>query len=374
MDRNTIQMAGIIALLVIIAIMAFFLGKKEWTTTNNTTVVNNWQDVQPIAEKTDGEYEELSIKIIDDVRCGEKCPTDMIVDQLKKLPSMSGATMERKDFADEGVEQYLKDNEITKLPLIVFSTNNFDVSWDPEQPGPNGQVAPKINTFLKEMPGGEYYLEVWSQFNPFQKRSENGFLMLDLEDLKQLKANSYIKGNSEAKITWIEYSDLECPFCAKLHNAGTDTDLAKKYGDDLNIVFNHFPLWFHANAQVWAEIMECLADQKWSDAFYSLMKTAFKDEKSDKDYLLAEAVKIWGDKAKIEKCLEDKTHEQKVKDQMAKGWDLFGITGTPGSILVNNETGEYDIISGAYPTASFEEIIDRLLGKKVEEETKTEEK
>jgi protein-disulfide isomerase len=43
--------------------------------------------------------------------------------------------------------------------------------------------------------------------------------MLDTKDLKALKDNSYIKGNSDAKITRIEYSDLECPYCAKLHNA-----------------------------------------------------------------------------------------------------------------------------------------------------------
>jgi protein-disulfide isomerase len=49
-------------------------------------------------------------------------------------------------------------------------------------------------------------------------------------------------------VTWLEYSDLECPYCAKLHNAGTPEDLAEKYGNKLNQVFNHFPLQFHNNA------------------------------------------------------------------------------------------------------------------------------
>jgi protein-disulfide isomerase len=43
------------------------------------------------------------------------------------------------------------------------------------------------------------------------------------------------------------------------------------------------------------------------------------------------------------------------------GAQLFGITWTPGNVLINNNTGEYDIISWAYPTASFETIIDKLL-------------
>jgi hypothetical protein len=51
------------------------------------------------------------------------------------------------------MEAYLKDNNITTLPLIVFSTNNFDVSADPAQLDQNGQPAPKVNTFLEALPG-----------------------------------------------------------------------------------------------------------------------------------------------------------------------------------------------------------------------------
>jgi protein-disulfide isomerase len=73
--------------------------------------------------------------------------------------------------------------------------------------------------------------------------------MLENDKLQAVKDSSYIKGNKDAKITWIEYSDLECPYCAKLHNAGTVEALTEKYGDKLNIMYNHFPLDFHKNAQ-----------------------------------------------------------------------------------------------------------------------------
>ena len=45
---------------------------------------------------------------------------------------------------------------------------------------------------------------------------------------------------------------------------------------------------------------------------------------------------------------------------MQTGTDLFGITWTPGNVLVNTETLEYEIISGAYPATAFIELIDRL--------------
>jgi hypothetical protein len=90
--------------------------------------------------------------VIDDKRC-TNCPTEAILEQLQLLPSVSSAEIERKDFSDDGMEAYLKDNNITTLPLIVFSTNNFDVSADPAQLDQNGQTAPKVNTFLEALPG-----------------------------------------------------------------------------------------------------------------------------------------------------------------------------------------------------------------------------
>ena len=356
--KSNIQMWIIIVLLIIIAVMGFFLGKNSSGTTETTNTPSNTNN-QTTGEVT-GDYEELSITVIGDKRC-TNCPTDEILNQLQQLPSVKDATITQKDFSDEGVEQYLQDNDVTALPLFVFSTNNFDVSADPAQTGPDGQSAPKVNTFLEPLPGGEYTLQVGASFNPFAERSEKGFLLLPKEELQAIKDNSYIKGNKDAKITWIEYSDLECPFCAKLHNQGTDTDIMEKYGNDINMVFNHFPLGFHANALPGAQVLECLAEQKGSDAFYALIKQAFTDEKSTKSYLMEEAGKLGANEDSLEECVDSKKYVDKVNGQMEKGTSLFGVTGTPGNVLINNETGEYEVISWAYPTSAFETTIDELL-------------
>ncbi|MDD2871494.1 MAG: thioredoxin domain-containing protein [Candidatus Gracilibacteria bacterium] len=353
-NKNNIQMGIIIVLLVIIAVMGFFLGKNSNSNTGTNVNTNTGTGVQS------GNYEDLSITVYEDKRC-TSCPTNEVIDQLKLLPSIAGVEIVRKDFSDEGVADYLTKNEVKALPLIVFSTNNFDVSKDPVQMDQNNQPAPKVNTYLQALPEGGYTLAIGATFNPFEKRSENGFLLLDKAKLEAIKTSSYVKGSKDAKITWLEFSDLECPFCAKLHNSGTEDELTKKYGADLNIVFNHFPLQFHANAQPGAEILECLGEQKGTDAFYGLIKKAYKDEKSTKDYLIEQSVALGANEADLKKCLDDGKYAQKVKDQMEAGASSFGITGTPGNVLINNETGEYDVISGAYPTSSFEEIIDKLL-------------
>ena len=349
-NQNNIQMGIIVALLVIIAVMGFFLGKSS-----NSNVANNTN-----TPAVQGDYEELSITVYDDKRC-TNCATEAIIEQLKLLPSVANVQITVKDFADAGVEDYLSENSITTLPLFVFSTNNFDVTADPVDLDQNGQATPKLNSFLVVNASGAYTLDVGSNFNPFETRSENGFLVIDEESLKTIKDNSYIKGNSDAKITWIEYSDLECPYCAKLHNAGTVEALEAKYGDDLNIIYNHFPLGFHANAQPGAEILECLWEAEGSDAFYALIKKAYTDKKSDKAYLIQEAVALWASESDLNECLDSAKFTTSVQDGMARWTELFGITGTPGNAIINNETGEFEVISWAYPTSSFEEIIDNLL-------------
>lgn len=362
--KNYLQIGVIVLLLLVIAFMWFFLWKKssdDKTVTNTSSgAVTQWN------------YENLAITVYEDKRC-TNCPTDEVIKQLKLLPSVSWVEIVRKDFSEKGVSEFLTENAVKALPLIVFSTNNFDVSKDPVQMDQSGKPAPKVNSYLQALPKGWYTLAIGATFNPFEKRSAKGHLLLDKAKLETIKTSWYLKGNKDAKITWLEYSDLECPFCAKLHKANTVEDLTKKYGDKLNIVFNSFPLQFHNNAEPAAEILECLGEQKWSDAYYSLIHTSYSSAKaldtgnidtsisSSKKFLVEQAVALWANEAELNKCIDSGKFKEKVKSQMETWTTLFGITGTPGNILINNATGEYEVISWAYPTSEFEKIIDEFL-------------
>jgi len=296
-------------------------------------------------QNTTGEW--ISITVIDDKRCVD-CGTESIVSQLEKVPFLEKATFKNKDFSDEWVEDYLKKNEITVLPAVIFNTNSLS---------DNGTMVP----YLSSISDDEYSLQIGAIFNPFEKRSEKGFLIINKDDLKNIKKGAYTQWQTNAKITWIEYSDIECPFCAKLHNSGVIEEVTKKYGSDLQLMFQHFPLNFHPNAEPAAMVLECLAAEKWASDFYSLIKIAFTSEKSDKDYLIEEAVKLWANKWELESCVEEERFKQKINNQLVTGQTMFGITGTPGNVLINNETGEYDIIPGAYGVDRFSDTIDRLL-------------
>jgi len=333
-NTNNVLFAVIIGLLVVIAVLAFFVGKNMsgGTTPSNPTVTTG---------------EGIEVTIIDDKRC-TTCGTDQIVSQLKQVPFLAQANFIDKDFSDSGVEDILKANSIATLPAVIFNTNALN---------DGGQMS----SYLVALSDGTYSLQIGSTFDPFVERSEKGFLVLEQDKLQDIKEGAYIKGNSDAKISWIEYSDLECPFCARLHNAPTIGEVFDKYGDSLNMAFQHFPLNFHPNAKPGAEVLECFGEQNGSEAFYSLIEASFSNENSDTDFLIDEAVKLGGSKEAIQACLDEKKFSKKVDNQMVTGQTLFGVTGTPGNVLINNETGEYEVISGAYPTESFIDVIDRLL-------------
>ncbi len=171
----------------------------------------------------------------------------------------------------------------------------------------------------------------------------------------------HILGNANAAVTVIEYSDFECPFCRR--HFTTIEGLAKKYGNDVNIVYRHYPLSFHPSAQKAAEGSECAAELGGEAAFWKFHDAIFQVTKMGLDQIVPTAKAIGLDEAKFKACLDSGKYEKKVKDQMTEG-SSFGVRGTPGNFVINNKTKEQQFISGAVPQASFEAAIDPILGKK----------
>lgn len=173
----------------------------------------------------------------------------------------------------------------------------------------------------------------------------------------------HVRGNPDAKITIIEYSDFECPFCKR--HVDTIEKILAKYKNDVNFVYRHFPLGFHANAQKEAEASECVAELAGNDAFWKFHDLLFERSTVGGtgfalDKLPALAKEVGANEAKFRDCLDSGKHEQNVKDQM-DGGVAAGVQGTPGNFVINNATKEQRNISGAVPAATFEAVIDAML-------------
>jgi len=82
-----------------------------------------------------------------------------------------------------------------------------------------------------------------------------------------------------------------------------------------------------------------------------------------KDDLVPLAKELGLDTVKFQACMESKKNIARFDAETAEGKKL-GAQGTPGTVIINNETGEYELIAGAYPASEFEKIIDKFLGTK----------
>ncbi len=186
---------------------------------------------------------------------------------------------------------------------------------------------------------------------------------LTAEEINKLKENWRISWNKDAKISWLEFSDLECPFCKKLHDNWTVKDIKAKYWDSLNYMIKSFPLPFHQNAQKASEAMECVWELWWDEKYYEFEQKAFEWQDVSMDNLKKIVKSLWIKESKFNKCVDSWKYADKVNSQKKEWEDYFKIQGTPGSVLINIETGEWTLIPWAYPTSEFEKVIDWLLSK-----------
>lgn len=182
-------------------------------------------------------------------------------------------------------------------------------------------------------------------------------------EIQKISNRDYIRGNKNAQIALIEYSDYECPYCQRFHP--TMQQVIKEYGDKVMWVYRHYPLDFHVNAQKESEAAECIAEQGGNDAFWKFTDTIYTRTQTggtgfalDK---LAPLVKELGyDDAKFQTCLDSNKYAQYVKDQR-DGGTKAGVTGTPGTIILDTKSGKTSLIPGALPYEQVKPMIDAIL-------------
>lgn len=164
----------------------------------------------------------------------------------------------------------------------------------------------------------------------------------------EVTGEDHVKGNANAKVTLIEYSDFECPYCAK-HNPSIDQAL-KDFPNDVRVIFRHFPLSFHPNAQKAAVASECAAKQ---GKFWEMHDGLFK--MAETEGLSIEGMrKLAGDlklnTGDFNVCLDGDETLGRVESDY-NGGVAAGVSGTPGT-FVNGK-----IVEGAVPYASFKQAI-----------------
>jgi protein-disulfide isomerase len=184
---------------------------------------------------------------------------------------------------------------------------------------------------------------------------------VDVAELEAFYKTTVVDGAKDAPVTIIEFSDVECPFCQRHANAGTVDSVVKKYEGKVNTVYAHFPLSFHANAQKAGEALECAGKVGGDEKFLSFKKALFAKGGQPSLAVIEEVAKADGlDATKMMACVNGGEFAAKVTAQMDFGRKL-GISGTPGNVVMNNETGEFVKVSGAVPAEAFTPAVEQFI-------------
>lgn len=181
-------------------------------------------------------------------------------------------------------------------------------------------------------------------------------------NLPEVTADDYVRGNKDATVTLVEYSDFECPFCQRFHP--TMKQIMAEFDQEVAWVYRHYPLDFHANAQKAAEAAECVGSLAGPDAFWKFGDMYFERTESNGtgfplSDLAALGAEVGANQNAVQKCLDSDEMAQKVKDQLKTGQEA-GVSGTPGTFVVTQD-GIQELLPGALPYAQIKQAIEKYL-------------
>ena len=166
------------------------------------------------------------------------------------------------------------------------------------------------------------------------------------------------QGPTTAPVTLVEYSDLECPVCARMQEE-LENEIVPKYGDKLRVVFKEFPLvtihdWA-LPASIAAQCIYQIDPSKYVDFRTTVYKnqTAVTAENA-RDELLHFAAEVGVDNLKLAACMDAKTSLPRVEANIEEA-NALGVDQTP-TVFINGRA-----VVGAKPAAEIEKVIDEAM-------------
>ena len=272
-------------------------------------------------------------------------------DSEQAAAKREGDAMANKEEVSRRIEEYF-GKSVT--PGIALKVKDIAPSQVPGWNKGTLEVTASGNTQQMEFlvtPDGKYFIsgEVTDlTVDPLKA-------VMQKIDLKDRPA----RGPEDAKVTIVEYSDFQCPFCSRGYQI-LETQVMPEYEGKVRLYFKHLPLKsIHPWAESAALATECARDQS-NDAFWKMYHAIFKaqreinqDNLKDKVTQFAKDAGI--DEAKFGACFESKAALPKVEQDLQEA-AAVGANSTP-TFFINGRR-----LEGAQPYENFKAIIDQELG------------
>jgi protein-disulfide isomerase len=168
-------------------------------------------------------------------------------------------------------------------------------------------------------------------------------------------AHVHIRGRPEAPLRLVEFSDFQCPFCAKLQPVLEQ--LLQEYAGQVVLYFKHAPLAnVHPLAQRLHEVAECASQQR-EEAFWTFHQRFFTTPTTEWDVAtIRTTTETWAQELQLDRaafltCFDTQATAGVVTGNLAE----FPVKGTP-TLLVGDE-----VVEGALPCTQFKAIVERQL-------------
>ncbi len=193
---------------------------------------------------------------------------------------------------------------------------------------------------------------------PEAEKSKEKPISSGVENVLPISEKDHPRGNPEAPVKIIEFSDMECPFCKRFHQ--TMLQVMDEYGKDGKVVwvYRHYPIeQLHSKAKKSALAAECAAELGGNNGYWNYLDKYFEITPSNNLINLSDLPKIAEDigldKSRFEECLESGRYEELIKEQAQNALDS-GARGTPYSVIIG-KNGEKSVINGALPYEDFKD-------------------
>ena len=263
---------------------------------------------------------------------------DMLIEQAAKA---KGQTLAQ--YRDAEVARRM--TPVTDGQVAAFYAQNQGQM----QGRPLEQMAPAIRQYLEEQQRSSAFQAMVAEL---RKAGPPVNVVLDAPRYTvNVAADDPVLGTANAPVTLVEFSDFQCPFCARV--MPTLKKVKDTYGDKVRIVWKDFPLTsIHPQAFKAAEAGQCAREQ---GKFWELHDRMFANQQAlQPDALKEHAAAVGLDLAKFNACFDASKYGERVQQQMSAGSQL-GVQSTP-SIFINGR-----LVSGAQPYEVFTAIIDEEL-------------
>jgi protein-disulfide isomerase len=256
--------------------------------------------------------------------------------------------------AGQSVDAYLAQESVKKLPpvgekeIAAFYEQNKERAQGRTLDQLRGEIKPFLEARREQQARAMIVEELKA------KSGNSVRVMLDPPRYTvETSADDPVRGNPQAPVTIVEFSDYQCPFCARVNP--TLDRIRQTYGDKVRIVFKDFPLANHPQAPKASEAARCAGEQ---NKYWEMHDAMFANQRAlDVPQLKQTARAIGLNGTAFDQCLDSGKWRSAVQAGLAQG-EKMGVNSTP-TLYINGRP-----VIGALPFENFKAIIDEELQRK----------